>query len=265
MRRWISNTVYGVLLPLTAATILLSAVSVVGLSVLHRERVVDTLSQHRVYQAFHDTLPAFVRAISGGDRAAADEFAKVLQEQLTPNVYRGTVEHIVAGLYASPQSPNVSSLPSESAASSPFTSVFPLGQGTAISLLNVLRVIAPISLLLGVLELLGVFATGRTFPSRLRRVSIVLLIPSIPATLVAALLVALPPVLIRETSGTSAGALAPLSVFLSALLQEVGSRLLGVFLVVLPVSLLLLLVSILLDRVRRDKASSPLPPIPSPL
>lgn len=270
MRRWISNLAFGTLLPVGAVTVVVTVVGFVLLWLLRPEHLAELLTSHRVYVAFHKTIPAFVHAVEMDDRAGAERAARLLQEELTPSVYRQTITEFLLELDAWRQGerdrpprlhlPRFSSPP---LAGSPTQTDIPQGlfspliSGTRLAR-GALRVIAPLSLIFALLEILGVFATGRTLASRFRRVALFLLIPSAPAVLLAALLAALPGAFVRHAHNSIGGSLTPFATFITALLQEVGARLLAVFLVILPISLALFVISLVLEHARSKKTSSPL-------
>lgn len=272
MKRWIWNTVFAVLIPLTGVT-LIAAVMLTTLSTtLRPEFLTRSITDQRVYRALTETFPALLRAVNVSDPRTTSELSEKLREQLTPSVYRATVRQFfmdaeawIRGRSMFPPHLNLAPLvqsadPETRALFSFLPPVLAVPMTPAVDTLRAtirgIRFLAPATMIVVVLELLGVFATGRTLSARIRRVAVVLLLPSIPGVFLAVFLAALPIVFFGSTqfTGLTAALLAPSGVIVTTLVTEIVARMMYAFIALLPLSALLFLFAGFVKRLERARA-----------
>ena len=259
MKRWLWNTVFVVLIPLTGITLLVAVVLTTLSLTLRPAFLTRSITDQRVYRALTETLPSLVHAVNENDPRATGELAQKLREQLTPTVYRAAAQQFFAdvdawirGRSGAPPRLHLSPLvqsgdPNTQAflGSIPAVLVLPLTPAVESfrAVIRGIRFLAPVTIVAVTFQLLGIFATGRRLSARIRRVAVVLLLPSIPGVLLAAFLAALPVALFRggQYTGLTAAFLAPVGILVTTLVTEIAARMMYAFIALLPVSILFFL------------------------
>jgi hypothetical protein len=284
MRRWVQNILFSVLLPLAVVTILVAVVSGTLSLTLRPRFLTDTITQHRVYVGFTDTFPALLQATLRGDPKTTEQLALALREQITPQVFRGIVEQyfqdaerwiqgdtdVLPRLGGTPTSPPKSGagaaesaplLPASPAAT-PTDGAGNVAQYVRLSI-RAVRLVAPLAVLVTIIELLGIFSTGHTLPSRLKRIAVAMLIPGIAGVLFASFLTVLPRFLLQFGAGfegLTAALFSIAHVLLSAVVVEIASRMLVVFFALTPLCIAIFMLARVIEK--RQRVASALPAAP---
>jgi hypothetical protein len=276
--------VFVLLLPVVTVTVV-AAIFIVTLSATMRPGFLTrSVTEQRVYLGVTETLPALVRVIGAGSEAETSSLTQRLREQLTPQVFRSTAQQfftdadawIDGDTWRSPMPPQLNLSPLTQSSDpyirallqrSPSFLAVPPTPVTAFvrSVVRAVRFLAPVMIILVLLQLLGVFVTGKTLSARIRRVGVALLLPSTPGVLIAAILGALPKAIFGNSTlytGLTAALLAPVGVLVTTLVAEIAVRMMYVFIALVPVSVLLFLFAGFVkhfERVR-EKARTRQPP-----
>lgn len=299
MRRWVQSILFSVLLPLAVVTMLVAVVSGTLSLTLRPRFLTNTITQHRVYVGVTDTFPALLQATLQGDPKTTEQLALALREQITPQVFRGIVEQYFqdaerwiqggtdvlprlggtpagnprgGGTLASPPKSGAGPATPPAGGATGGAPLLPAGPATGgasnvaeyVRLsIRAVRIVAPLAVLVTIIELLGIFSTGRTLPSRLKRIAVAILIPGVTGVLFAAFLTVLPRFLLQFGAGfqgITAALFSIAHVLLSAVVVEIASRMLVVFFALTPISIAIFTLARFIEK--RQRVASALPAAP---